>query len=66
MTFQAITEYVSEPSPVNIVTASAAATSVFWLEWLRSISEVAAVLLPILGVAWLGMQMFVFIRKNYR
>lgn len=32
--------------------AGAAVTSPVWLPWLREISQIAALLLPILGVLW--------------
>jgi hypothetical protein len=36
--------------------AVAAAASPWWLPWLKTISDDAALILPILGVAWLLLQ----------
>jgi hypothetical protein len=39
--------------------AGAAAASPLWLPWLQSVSNVAALVAPILGVVWLGTQIYV-------
>jgi hypothetical protein len=36
--------------------AAAAATSPWWLPWFRETSEIAALIVPILGVIWLAVQ----------
>jgi hypothetical protein len=37
--------------------AGASLASPIWLPWLKTVSEVAALLLPILGLTWLLIQM---------
>jgi hypothetical protein len=46
------------------VVAAAAAASPAWLPWLKSFSEIAALLLPILGCAWLVVQFIAWIRRK--
>ncbi len=41
---------------ITNATAGAAVVSPFWLPSLQSVSEIASVLLPILGAAWLVVQ----------
>lgn len=36
--------------------ATAAVVSPFWMPWLQTFSEVASVILPILGAVWLVVQ----------
>lgn len=40
----------------NVVAGAAVATPI-WLPWLTSVSQVAALLLPIAGLTWLVIQM---------
>lgn len=46
------------------VIAAAGVTSPVWLPGLYEVSEVAALLLPIAGVIWLGVQIYYHIKKN--
>lgn len=45
--------------------AAAGVTSPFWLPPLATVSEVAALVLPIIGVVWLLIQMYSHIKKNW-
>lgn len=44
--------------------AAGAAISPWWLPALKSASEVAGMLLPLLGVVWLIVQMVAFFRRR--
>lgn len=44
--------------------AVGALASPFWLPWLQSLSEATAIFLPILGVAWLIIQMYYFVKDR--
>lgn len=44
--------------------AIAAVASPIWLPGLQQVSEIAALLLPIAGVIWLGVQIYYHIKKN--
>lgn len=46
------------------VIAAAGVTSPVWLPGLSEVSEIAALLLPIAGVVWLGVQIYYHIKKN--
>lgn len=46
--------------------APAAVISPWWLPWLQTVSETAALVLPILGVLWLVIQMVGYFRKKNR
>lgn len=50
-------------TPTNGV-AVASVVSPLWLQYLTGISEVATVLLPIMGVTWLGIQMYTHFKKG--
>lgn len=43
--------------------AVSAASSPFWLPWLQSVSEVAAMVAPIVGVIWLVVQIAAKVRE---
>ena len=42
----------------NNGSAVAAVTSPIWLPWLEAASQIAAIVAPILGVAWLAVQIW--------
>lgn len=44
--------------------AAGATVSPFWLPYLQGVSDGAALVLPILGAAWIIMQMYFHIKKN--
>lgn len=44
--------------------AAGAATSPWWLPWLREVSEVAGLLLPIAGLLWLLYQFVLKLREK--
>lgn len=44
--------------------ATAAVTSPLWLEWLREVSLVAGLLVPILGAGWLIVQIYYKVRDE--
>jgi hypothetical protein len=46
------------------VTAGAAVTSPAWLPWLHSVSDLAALLLPIFGLVWIAVQ--IITKLKYR
>lgn len=46
----------------NKLTALAAVSSPWWLPPLQGVSQVAAMLLPIAGVVWIGVQIYVKIK----
>lgn len=46
--------------------ATAAVISPFWLPWLNTTSEIASVILPILGVLWLVVQIVAKVREFRR
>lgn len=50
----------------NITIASTAVTSPAWLPWLQNVSEVAAMLAPILGAIWLIVQIYSKISEHIR
>jgi hypothetical protein len=53
----------------EIATDAGAAAAVFsplWLPWLHEVSEVAAMVVPILGVIWLILQITLKIYAFYR
>jgi hypothetical protein len=67
MTFSKVEHFVnhlSEPSAVNATIAAAATSSPLWLNYLRDVSELAALLLPVLGVVWLSVQMYAFLKRH--
>lgn len=43
-----------------------AVTSPAWLPWLQNVSEVAAMLAPILGAVWLIVQIYSKVREQLR
>lgn len=43
----------------------AALSSPWWLPWVQSLSEIAALILPILGALWLAVQIGVKIHTTY-
>lgn len=47
-------DQISERITTAVATASVAAP--VWLPWLKTVSDLAALLLPIFGVAWLIVQ----------
>lgn len=51
-------------TPNTNLVAAGAVVSPWWLPYLQSGSDIATLLLPIAGIAWLIIQMVVFIRKN--
>lgn len=44
--------------------AGLAVISPWWLPWLENFSQVAALLLPIIGLAWFGVQIWAKIYRN--
>lgn len=46
--------------------AASAVTSPIWLPWLYSVSEIAALVAPILGVIWLTVQIVAKLRETFR
>lgn len=44
--------------------AGAGVTIPLWYEWLQNTSEVAAVLLPIFGITWIGIQIYSHFRMK--
>ena len=44
--------------------AGLAVLSPFWLPWLEDFSKIAALLLPIIGLAWFGVQIWAKIYRN--
>lgn len=55
-------------SNTEIVTdgvAVAAIASPWWLPMLQAVHDWAVWLLPVMGVAWLALQAFTHIRRNY-
>ena len=48
----------------NGTIASATVTSYWWLSWLENVSDMAATILPILGVLWFLIQMVSHFRKS--
>jgi len=44
------------------LTAAAAVGSPIWLPWLHTVSDTAALMLPILGGTWLAVQIYIKIR----
>lgn len=44
--------------------AAAMVTSPWWLAWLQSASEIAALIAPILGVGWLCVQIWAKIKET--
>lgn len=44
------------------VTAAGLTSTPLWLQYLEGVSEVAAVLLPILGVTWFAVQIYYHIK----
>ncbi len=46
--------------------ATAAIISPLWLPWLDATSQIASVILPILGVIWLGVQIVAKVREFKR
>lgn len=51
--------------PSNVVAASAVASPV-WLPSLQTVSETAALALPIVGVIWLVIQISFFVYSKFR
>lgn len=51
---------------VNATIATGAVTSPLWLGWLYTVSDVFALVLPVCGVMWLGLQMYTHWRKYYK
>jgi len=49
----------------NTAVAAAAVVSPFWLPWLQTASEVAAIAAPILGVVWLVVQIWAKIYDTF-
>lgn len=47
----------------DVVAASAVASPI-WLPWLQSTSEIAGLLVPILGAAWLIIQIIGYISRK--
>lgn len=59
--------HIKEVLMGDTFTGAAATLAVFspvWLPWLQDISTIAALLLPIAGVAWLGIQGWAKIFRN--
>lgn len=50
--------------PITNLIAAGATTEPMWHTYLDNVSDIASSLLPILGVAWLVMQMIAFARKH--
>lgn len=50
----------------DVVLASGAVTSPFWLPWLQTFSETAATLAPILGLIWMTVQIITTLVKTFR
>lgn len=46
--------------------AAAAAVSPIWLPWLREVSEIAGLVVPILGAFWLLLQIVLRIRATLK
>lgn len=46
------------------VVAGAAVASPIWLPWLQQTSEIAGLLVPILGVIWLAVQIFGYLKRK--
>lgn len=46
------------------VAAIASVASPWWLPWLSTTSEIAGLLLPVLGVIWLIVQIWVRVKHN--
>lgn len=51
-------------TPNTNVVAIGAVVSPFWMPYLQTSSDVASLLLPIAGLAWLFIQMVVLLRKK--
>lgn len=51
-------------TPNTNVIAVGAVVSPFWLPYLQTGSDIATMLLPIAGLAWLVIQMVAFLRKK--
>lgn len=60
---QDIVEALLQHPTTNMMAASAV-ISPWWLPYLQTASDTATLLLPIAGLAWLVIQMIVFVRKN--
>lgn len=50
----------------NTAIAVAAATSPFWLHILREMSEIAALIVPILGALWLTLQIVLKLHAHFK
>ena len=49
---------------LNGSVAGLAIFSPWWLPWLEDFSQIAALLLPIIGLAWFGVQIWAKIFRN--
>ena len=64
---QQVTQVTLTPmETTNATIATAAVVSPFWLPWLQSASEFAAMLAPILGAIWFMVQIYAKIRELLR
>ena len=58
-------QHVTGTDAANMVVAVGAATSPWWLPLLRESSEIAAMVVPILGVMWLLLQIVLRLHSHF-